>query len=57
MVVFDFLRALVQRRLKFCSVMPKIIVRVTFNGKLLPLPQSLQQVSLFRKPLRSQRMT
>ena len=32
MVVFDFLCAFVQRRLKCCSVIPKIIVRVTFNG-------------------------
>ena len=29
---FDFLCAFVQRRLKCCSLIPKIIVRVTFNG-------------------------
>ena len=34
MVVFDFLCAFVQRRLKCCSVIPKIIVRVTFNGRI-----------------------
>ena len=32
MVVFDFLCAFVQRLLKCCSVIAKIIVRVTFNG-------------------------
>ena len=34
MVVFDFLCAFVQRRLKCCSVIPKIIVRVTLNGRI-----------------------